>query len=272
MTPGPARDALLRHIPAALQAIPAWLPWMPVARPGGRTGKAPAMPVEGRLRPVDYRRGGLELATAIDLAEEYGASGIGLVLMPDAPWICLDVDGEVPDWVDTLRTLLGTSVYAETSPSGAGVHLWLPFAGALNRHLPGLDLINWGFVTFTGAVWPAPAAKASAPALLNPATGKSPDRALTDDQVVRRLCRARNGARAGALLGGDWTGYPTRSEADFALVRMLRWWTQDRDQILRLMRGSGLRREKWTEHGYLERTVDRALNLGGPVWQGGRRG
>lgn len=272
---------LRAQFPADLRQAAIWLPWMAVPRAGGRTGKCPALPVEGRLRPVDWRRGGLELESALDLAEEFGAPGIGLVLRPAQPWTCLDFDGDVPPWALTLRTLLGDAGYAERSPGGTGVHLWLPIGGVGNRRLPGIDVIGWGFVTCTGVTWPAPSNPVVLPALpagLSPGLTsgavmdavRSPP--LTDEAVLRRLRRARNGRRAQALLAGDWAGYPTRSEADLALIRMLRWWTQDRAQILRLLRASGLRRDKWDNAGYLERTLNRALALGGPVWSGGRRG
>ena len=93
---------------------------------------------------------------------------------------------------------------------------------------------------------------------------------VTDREVLGRLRRARNGDRAMRLLSGAWEalGYASPSEADYAAVRLLAFWTRDEDQIERLLRASGLVRTKYDQPGYLSRTITRALALGGPVSSG----
>lgn len=270
MMPAPLRAELLRHLPTDLQLMPSWLPWIALPRGNGKLGKAPSLPAAGRLRPVDCRRGGVSLHAAIGLMERHQAPGLGIILTPQTGWVCIDVDGEVPPWASLLQALMGERGYAEFSPSRRGVHVWLPVTGATNRRLPGVELIAAGFVTVTGApLTPAGSRTPEAVALRPTAVPETDQRSHRDDEwVIQRLLGARNGGSARALLDGDTAGYPSPSEADLALVRMLRFWTQDPVQLMRLMRNSGLCRAKWGTGRYLERTIDRALALGGPVWGG----
>lgn len=101
-------------------------------------------------------------------------------------------------------------------------------------------------------------------------------RGSTEDAELIR--RARESRSAGALFGGKacfddlWTAnadvlarsYPSsngndawgQSEADRALAQHLAFWTGcDCERMLRLMRQSGLVRDKWQREDYLERTI-----------------
>lgn len=85
---------------------------------------------------------------------------------------------------------------------------------------------------------------------------------LYDKQLVELATRARNGAKFELLMHGDTTGYPSDSEADMALATMIAFYTSDVTQIQRIMRDSGLNREKWDKHQtYLYDTIDKAVSL-----------
>ena len=84
----------------------------------------------------------------------------------------------------------------------------------------------------------------------------------SDAEVLRRALAAPNGAKFRALWNGDLrayidpqTGQPNASSADFALVRLLVYWTNgDVAQVDRLFRQSALYRPKWdaqqSGHGF----------------------
>jgi hypothetical protein len=99
-------------------------------------------------------------------------------------------------------------------------------------------------------------------------TGASPD--LSDEDIIEKALGARNGQAFAKLWSGDTSDYAFRnangsvnagrSEGDLALCRMLAFFTQHPEQIDRLLRKSGLYREKWNARAdYREWTISRAL-------------
>ncbi len=84
---------------------------------------------------------------------------------------------------------------------------------------------------------------------------------MEDEEILERCRQAKNAEKFAALWAGDTSGYDgDDSRADQALVSLLAFFTQDREQIDRLFRESGLVREKWTQRpDYRERTLRFAL-------------
>lgn len=279
----PRLQALERVLPDELQALTTWVPWVTRPRPGGGIGKVPALPNRGQLRPVDGRTAHLCIQEAHHLAERHGAAGLGVVLGADSGLCALDLDG--PLGTGAFILLRELDAYAERSPSGTGVHLWLSGTLESNRRRPGMELLSRGLVTVTGlpltgrsralgnlrAAGPLLGGWSHGHSVLAPARASPPSQSQPADRdVLCRLLTARNGERARHLLDGDAQGYPSLSEADLALARMLRFYTLDEAQLERLMRRSALCRSKWGPEGthvtYLFRTIRRALDLGGPVY------
>ena len=274
--PLPRAQQLGTTLPSEVLALSRWLPWIPLPRPGGGMGKVPSLPRRGRLAAVDWRHEGLPWPEALRLAREHRAAGVGVVLQPGDDLTVLDIDGPLdPARLAVLQRLAG---YAEVSPSGAGVHLWLAGGLPSSRRRRGAELLAGGFVTVTAAPLPGRGRGLGQLAQALEAYGfgppgerqRAPDRASVartspDEEVLAALYTARNGGRARRLLDGDWGDYPSASEADFAAVRLIRFHTGDAEQIGRLLRASGLNRPKFDQPGYLTRTIARALALGGPT-------
>jgi hypothetical protein len=83
----------------------------------------------------------------------------------------------------------------------------------------------------------------------------------TDEEVVELARGAKNAAKFEALMSGDTSGYPSRSEADQALISLLAFYTQDEEQLDRLYRESSLCRDKWLNRAdYRDRSIKRALS------------
>ena len=83
---------------------------------------------------------------------------------------------------------------------------------------------------------------------------------LCDNDIINICSNAKNGEKFDLLFKeGDITKYPSHSEADLALVELLLFYTQDREQIDAIFRKSALMREKWNRDDYRERTIDKAL-------------
>ena len=69
---------------------------------------------------------------------------------------------------------------------------------------------------------------------------------LSDDDLIQRAMKSRNGEAFARLWQGDYSGYPSHSEADQSLCSRLAFWTgRDAQRMDALFRQSGLMRPKW---------------------------
>ena len=105
------------------------------------------------------------------------------------------------------------------------------------------------------------------------------DHDLTDDALIEKAKRAKNGPKFSRLFSGQWEGeYASQSEADLALCCHLAFWTaKDAARVDTLFRRSGLYREKWDEKHfgsgstYGQKTIETALNGAGNTYGGKER-
>ena len=58
---------------------------------------------------------------------------------------------------------------------------------------------------------------------------------LTDEEIVEKASKARNGQKFKQYVAGDWSDKVSRSEADLAFASMIAFYTNDGDQILRII-------------------------------------
>jgi len=229
-------------------------------------------------------------AHAVFVAQQGGFDGIGFVFAGDGI-VGVDLDGvrdpetgELEDWAKEIVVRLGS--FAEVSPSGRGLHIFLrgEIPGERRRRGPVEVYEKDRFFTFTGAVVPgAPHTINADPDALawlyqtyldppqerKPPSSRPPARTYepADDQVVlERMFRSKHGERNRALWEGRWQelGYASQSEADLAFCNALAVFTGgDLAQMDRLFRRSGLMREKWDRktggETYGEMTLKRAL-------------
>lgn len=87
------------------------------------------------------------------------------------------------------------------------------------------------------------------------------EESLSDPDVLARAAGATNGAKFQDLWHGRWEGsYKSQSEADFALINIIAFYTRSHTQIVRLFRQSALgSRDKADRDNYLNPMVWRAL-------------
>ena len=234
-----------------------------------------------------------ETWTTFDKATNYAKAnrrGIGFVFSEDDPYAGIDLDncrnprtGRIQPWAQKI--IDGMNSYTEVSPSSTGVKIFvqaaLPprqdgstgrkrtdyYGGAIemydrNRfftltgeHLPGtprtIEDAQDAVQRLIDSVMPADTSKAVA----GDSTG------LSDDEVLRLLSTAKNSDRFHTLYSGDTSqnGYD-ESSADLALCNLFAFYTgNDPEQIDRLMRQSGLYRDKWERNDYRNWTITKAL-------------
>lgn len=287
-----------------LAAYHQWVVWIAVPHET-KPGKFKKLPVnwrDGSLcdahNPTNWTSATVALAMA-PLYDRGHGSGAGFVFTKADPFFFLDIDNcwTGSDWSplahDLCRWLAGAAV--EVSHSGQGLHIIgcaAPVAHGCRNTPQGLELYTSDrYVALTGhqamgdARQDCTAALADLAAELFPratggagaggewTTGPVPGYGgpADDEELIRKASRPNAGAMfQGKTTFADlWAGRTPpdqRSESDQALASHLAFWTgKDCERMERLMRRSGLVRDKWDtprpEGNYLRKTILSACAL-----------
>jgi len=290
---------LFDNIPAELRARRHWVVWGHTWKPADQKwAKVPYSPVTGRSASSrDPKTWGTfdEAVAAYTASRAKGdpddaLDGIGFVFT-GTPYMGVDQDhvlgpdGELTP--EASRIVEELDSYTEISPSGTGVKTFVRAKKLGNKwsKITGgrLEMYDEGrYFTMTGHHFPgtppAPQERqrqvdvlyrrvlseksATRSVTLGTATTTSP--VMSEDELIRRVTASAQGHKFMRLYAGFTDAYGgDESAADMALAGVLAFWTQDAEQIERLMRKSGLVRPKWDEHRpggtYLSITIEKVL-------------
>ena len=295
-TSRPATSTRYAAVPAVMRQAARWVVWQYEIREGKKT-KVPHTPGKGQAKTTDPTTW-VTFEEACRAAEFY--SGIGFVLGDG--WLGLDADHvrdpETGEWTPgVLDEIASVQSYAELSPSGSGAHVLTHGTKPGDRCRAKGEVWEMyehgGFFTVTGDHIPGTPAEVREPApgsleaiyekigrtkemqqaprakTPTPRSTAAPD--LTDAEIIEKCQSADNAAKFNALWRGDISGYGSHSEADLALCTILAFYSQDPAQLERLVRQSGLYREKWDRTDYVTRTIGTALQACRETWSPGRR-
>jgi primase-polymerase (primpol)-like protein len=280
-------------VPAELRARPQWVGWRYEER-NGETTKGPIDAKCGKHARVNDPATWSTFEQALAAVERYRLSGVGYVFSLDDLYCGADLDkcrdpdtGGISETAHHIKCALAS--YTELSASGEGVHTivkarkpgdrcravhrgqkielydhgrWFAMSGAIERggNLA-IEERQKEIDALYASLFPPDA----------PPKPKSSGHARISASLAEILAKAqsaKNGDKFARLWRGDWSGYPSQSEADLALCRILAYWTGNVDQVDRLFRQSGLYRQKWDEvhhsdrQTYGEHTVRKALRDG----------
>lgn len=248
----------LTNIPDELKTVPQWVCVC-------RDNKIPRNPFNGMNAKANDPKTWGTFDQAVAACQRFGFEYIGFEFAP--PYFGVDLDHCIDDvdfcdeFVETLQS------YTEISRSGDGIHIickgTLP-DGA--RRKGGVEMYSEGrYFICTGNIYKdeyktvkectdsvkflhnkylyTPTAASSAPV----ATDDTPV-TMDDIDILDKAVNSKSGQAFALLYGGDWSMFPSHSEADMALCNHLAFWTgKNAEQMDRLFRKSGLMRDKWDQ-------------------------
>lgn len=274
-----AKLALLNNIPTELQQLNQWVVWRFEDIGSAKPTKVPYNPYSKTPASVTDQSAWVDFRTAYMAYETGEWSGIGFVFTNNDPYTFVDLDSTNGDQLALSRQQYiynEFDSYSEKSPSGKGLHIIVKGDVPVGRRRSFIEIYSTGrYATFTGDVYnPKPIVERqrflsslweqmgqSIPqTFLN--TGLNAAELDKDDVVLERGYNAVNGDKFKELFEGRWNSvYPSQSEADFALIDMLAFYTQNRNQISRLFHKSELgKRDKAKRKDYIDYMINRSFD------------
>lgn len=268
-------------IPALLIALAHWVDWRYEERDGKRT-KIPYCAATGLRASTTDPSTWSVYESAAAAAPRY--DGIGFVFSKEDDLVGVDLDdcrdpetAEIAEWA--LAIVRSLNSYTEITPSGRGLHILcrgkLPPGG---RRKGKIEIYEDGrYFTITGdrlregsdAIEERQGELTALHSSLFPPPSPTPrpngvgvhSSPRADWEIVDQV---RKNPRFDSLWRGDFSVYPSHSEADLALVGCIAFFAgPDRATVDRIFRQSGMWRGKWDEqHGsetYGSLTLNTAL-------------
>ena len=271
------------NIPSELKKLKQWVCYR-TQKNETKTIKFMISPITGKFAKSNEPNTWTDYETALRYMFSRRLEGLALVLTKDLVFI--DIDHSIDDegnFSDLTKDLLEglPNTYAEKSCSGKGVHIFckgnLPKDALKRNDNIGLEMYDTRrFVCVTGDVIDNRKELLDYSNIIENINysyiGKRPPKVINpvrtnisfdNNELIDKIRRSKNGSKFEQLYKGDISGYASQSNADYAFVRMLTFWTQDRNQIDAIVRRSGLYRDKWDRaignSTYGEITIENAL-------------
>jgi hypothetical protein len=279
---------MFENIPEELQHIGQWINWRYGTTDTGKQTKHPVTPGFGYLASVTDPSTWRTFAEAVSYARNNPSfiAGIGFVFTKETLYSGIDLDhlDNPDDHKRAVAIVEHFDTYTETSPSGRGLHLIVKGKVASGRRKAGVELYPHGrYFTFTGNVVrnrPIASRHFELEELWKELGGAQldetgfdgdPTQTNSDLEVYNMAVAARNGQLFLDLWQGRWDEqrrednskrYTSQSEADFALIDIIAFYTQNREQITRLFFTSALgQREKaQARKDYVPKMIKRSFD------------
>jgi putative DNA primase/helicase len=280
----------LKGLPFLLKDYPNWVLWKLEPKPGEvKPAKIPYNPndLSRRSSSTDPKTWGSfsDVEKIYNSSSEY--SGVGFVFSPSDPFIGIDFDHCLIDGQVNSCAFLNTSLldsYTEISQSGSGLHIVgvgdNPAPDGKGHKKGDIEFYTQGrFFALTGNIFKNfSEIKKISQIVLQPFYKKyfveppkpvvkkvyiqkdKGGKELSDERIIELCSNAKNSSKFTSLWRGSTSGYSSNSEADLALISILGFYTQDVNQLQRMLKGSGLARDKTDREDYLNRTIAKALS------------
>lgn len=270
------------NIPAELKNLRQWVCYK-TKKLENKTAKFMISPVTNSYAKSNDSNTWTDFETAFKYMKQKRMEGLAFVLTKGMVFVDIDhttdEKGNLNEFANKILNEL-PNTYAERSVSGKGVHIFcwgnLPQNSLKRNDNLGIEMYDTKrFVCITGdlidgrnKIWDY---SILIQYINEKYVGKRPEKkqvksyqaTFSDNELISKIRNSKQGRKFDALFSGNTSGYQSHSNADYALVRILAFWTQDKSQIDSIMRLSGLFREKWNRRignsTYGEITIQNAL-------------
>lgn len=260
-----------KNIPIELKELKQWVCW---GKPGAKERKQPFNPITNSPAKADKPTTWATYEDAVKAVKSAKYEGIGFMLTYG--YIGIDLDHVITKrglTSEAKEIIEAVDSYTEISPSGTGIHILVKGNIKLDKNknkIKGNEAIEMyaqgRYFTITGNVYDKKSQLKSRTIeaskiydkylksdkkLAKEAYKVIPSKPITidsleDKQLLTKMFNSKQGNKIKALFYGDITGYNSASEATLALCNYLVFWSnKNKDQIDRIIRSSGLYRQKW---------------------------
>lgn len=266
---------MLDNVPLELRRLPQWVVWRyENVGDNPKPTKVPYCPKSGKHADVNRPDtwGTFEQAKlTLDSSNSYYA-GTGFVFTPNDPYCFIDLDdtkGDAHAMARHIQIHNEFGSYSERSPGGMGLHVIIKGsvpAGRKNTKAAIEIYSAQRYATMTGNAYPQPGVPIveqqsllmqlwqqmeSKPTTI-PFKGRDGER-YSDAEIMQMAANAINGDKFTKLFNGQWQDfYGSQSEADFALVDIIAFYSEYGPQIIRMFHASQLgKRDKAQRKDYV---------------------
>ncbi len=246
---------MIANIPQEMRNLPQWV--CATSSEVKSEDKIPINPVTGTMASPTNRDTWVDFLTAAEGREKW--PHVGFVLTSTDPYCIIDLDDPYDpskDWDEAKRDELAAlnskildsfPSYTEVSQSGKGAHIvvrgsvphgvnrdtvemyssqrYMICTGRIIKDLPIMDCQ----VMLTALFEEMDSHSRSIPLVENEQT-------MEDEDIIAIAGRAENGAKFNRLYSGEWSEYGSQSEADFALLAIIAFYTDSNEQVRRIFR------------------------------------
>lgn len=275
---------MIDNIPDELKRLNQFCVWRYINNGSLKPTKVPYHAVTGNMASVTDPSSWVDFETAKANAHNY--SGIGFVFTPSDPYCVIDLDdteilpsglhnpNAAVDFKRQQEIFKHFNSYAEFSPSGRGLHLIFKASIPSGKRKDYVEMYSsHRYITMTGNVFKNSPIEnrqeladmlykqmSSEPKIIN--FHGNATAVYEDDAVLTQAADASNGEKFKDLWHGNWQQYyQSQSEADFAFIDIVAFYSKNKEQIIRLFHRSALgQRDKAKRADYVNWMVSKSFD------------
>lgn len=270
---------MLANIPEELKSIPQWIVWKyETAANREKPTKVPYCPFDGMPASPTNPATWCGFEQAVFAYQNNGIyNGVGFVLTENDPYSFIDLDATTdPDQFALQQQIFQSfDTYAELSPSGQGLHIICKGFVPTGKRRKSVEIYSTDrYMTMTGNVYRQASINdchETLRSLWAYIGGDDEQKAKgtidaaqvgSDSDVIEKARNAANAAKFVDLFEGRWQGiYSSQSEADYALIDIIAYYTDNKEQVARIFRSSALgQREKAQRKDYVNKMVNKSFD------------